>query len=355
LRPNYWTMINRRFLNIIYPILLIGVVFIVWKYRENQKPASQQTVRLSGMTMGTIQYNITYLHPEGLDLSKEIDSLLKVWNQSLSTYIPESEISRFNLDSCFIFESKYFHPVLSKSQEVFEKTNGAFDPSVGPLVNAWGFGPDDSMNPDSSTIDSLRNFVGFNKVIFDNEKVCKSVKGLELDFSAIAKGYAVDVVSDYIRSHDINNLLVEIGGELMCLGHNDQGKPWRTGIENPKVRPEEQKLYAIANISDLAIATSGNYRNYYEKDGTIYSHTIDPSMGYPVQRNILSASVFAEDCMTADAYATAFMVLGLEESKKVLEREEDIEGFLIYSDEDGKLNHYITEAMKDKIEMIDGQ
>ena len=305
--------------------------------------------------MGVIQYNVTYIHPDGLDLSQSIDSLLKVWNESMSTYIPTSEISTFNRDSCFTYQSHYFLPVLKKSEEVYHETDGAFDPTVAPLVNAWGFGPEDTQHPDSSTVDSLLQFVGFDKVVFDQHEVCKKIRGLQLDFSAIAKGYAVDVVADFIRSKGIKNLLVEIGGELICYGSNDQGKPWRTGIENPKVALDQVDLYAIANIKDMAVATSGNYRNYYVEDGVTYSHTIDPATGYPVQRNILSASVFANDCMTADAFATAFMVSGVDKTKEILAREKDLEAFIIYTDQNGEMAHFATKNMEDKIEIIHGQ
>ena len=305
--------------------------------------------------MGKIQYNITYFHPDSLDLSEEVDSLLKVWNQSLSTYIPNSEISRFNRDSCFTFESQYFLPVLKTSKIVYENTSGAFDPTVGPLVNAWGFGPDDPNYPDSSKVDSLRNFIGFDKISFDEKKVCKTIREAQIDFSAIAKGYAVDVVADFIKSHGVKNVLVEIGGELVCFGDKGNDNPWVAGIEDPDVSIDEQRLLAKVNLRDRAMATSGNYRNYYVKDGIKYSHTIDPSTGFPVQRNILSATVFADDCMTADAYATAFMVLGIDGSKKVLENTMGIDAFLVYSTNDGQVEYFTTDGVGSAIELINGK
>lgn len=350
-------MDKKRLKNIIYPFVLLAAVFIVYKYRQSKTTVEKenQMVQISGTTMGTIGYNISYMHPDMLDLSEEIDSLLKVWNQSMSTYINDSEISRFNSDSCFSFESQYFYPVLEKSKEVYENTNGAFDPTVAPLVNAWGFGPEENANPDSTMIDSLMQYVGFDKIFFDKNKVCKKVKGVELDFSAIAKGYAVDVVADFIKSKGITDLMVEIGGELICFGKNDEGNDWRMGIEDPRVHIDEQKLFAIASISGLAIATSGNYRNYYVKDSVVYSHTMDPKTGYSVHRNILSASVFADDCMTADAYATAFMVSGVERSKEILAEQDELEAFLIYTTEEGELDYYVTEGIRAKIEVLHEQ
>ena len=354
-------MDKKRLRQALYPLVLVLLVFVVWKYRQSnaEEPidtkTTHQVVKIEGVTMGVVSYNITYLHPEGLNLKHAIDSLLKVWNMSMSTYIPDSEISRFNREVCFTFQSPYFLPVLEKSKEVFESTGGAFDPTVGPLVNAWGFGPENAMNPDQARVDSLLRLVGFDKLEFSEEKVCKKTTGLQLDFSAIAKGYAVDVVADFIQSHGIDNLMVEIGGEAVCRGQNPAGVTWRMGIESPAVNIEERKLFAIVNLENRAIATSGNYRNYYMKDDKMYSHTIDPTTGHPVQRNILSASVIAGDCMTADAYATAFMVLGMDGTKKILEKVKDVEAFLIYTDEDGTLAYYITPGLEKSVEVPEGK
>ena len=346
-------MDKKDFLKRFYPIILIIVVFIVWKYRESQKSTLQQT-DISGMTMGTIGYNVKYFSKDGLDYGSQIDSLLKVWNQSLSTYIPNSEISRFNADSsCFFFESRYFLPVLIESKKIFDVSEGAFDPTIGSIVNAWGFGPDKSMVPDSSSVDSLMAFVGFEKISFTEENVCKTIKGVKLDFSAIAKGYAVDVVADYLQSKGIENLLVEIGGEIVCRGNKPGGEPWRTAIEDPTVEVYEQKILAVASLNDRAVATSGNYRNYYVKDGRKYAHTIDPISGYPIFHSLLSASVFAENCMIADAYATAFMVLGMEKSIEILTNDPSLDAFLIYQEEDGSLATYVTDGIAGNIETHD--
>jgi len=343
---------NKKTLNRLYPIIIILLVFLVWKMRQNDAPSNALWVKINGTTMGTIQYNITYQHKTGTNFQTEIDSLLKVWNQSLSTYIPTSEISQFNQDSCLTFSSPYFLPVLKKSKEVYQRTNGAFDPTVGPLVNAWGFGPEDRKDPDSMVVDSILRYVGFEKISFDEQKVCKSRRGVQLDFSAIAKGYAVDVVARWIEDQQVKNYLVEIGGELRCAGYNQDGDTWRTGIESPAVDIMERELFAITHISDRSVATSGNYRNYYEKDGRTYTHTIDPDTGYPVQRDILSASVFADDCITADAYATAFMVLGLKKSQEMLKDNPTIEAFLLYNDANNQLQYFSTEGIKDKIELL---
>lgn len=308
-------------------------------------------VEVTGMTMGTIGYSIKYFNEDGHSYAAEIDSLLKVWNLSLSTYIPASEISRFNSGTgCFSFESEYFYPVLRASREVFEKSDGAFDPTVGPLVNAWGFGPDKSMAPDSTKIDSLMVLVGYDKIHFDEDKVCKDIAGIKLDFSAVAKGYAVDVVAKYLEDKGIEDLLVEIGGELICKGTKPDGQPWRTAIEDPQVGAYERKVLSVVQLTDRAVATSGNYRNYYVVDGQKFVHTINPATGYPIVHNLLSASVFADNCMIADAFATAFMVMGVEKAKAVLEKDPGLDAYLIYSSEDGGIQTYVSPGIADKIE-----
>lgn len=345
----------KNFLKRFYPIVLILVVFIVWKIRQDKSPQLQM-VEISGTTMGTIGYSVKYFNEDGNNLSEAIDSLLKVWNLSLSTYIPESEISRFNkADGCFEFESIYFLPVLKASKEVYKNSNGAFDPTVGPLVNAWGFGPDKSMTPDSSRVDSLMKLVGYNKIKFDDQKVCKDIPGIKLDFSAIAKGYAVDVIANFLESKGIHNLLVEIGGELICKGTKNGGLPWRTAIEDPTVKVYERKFLAVVNLKDRAVATSGNYRNYYVQNGKKYVHTINPATGYPISHTLLSASVFADNCMLADAYATAFMVLGVEKTKTILNNNPSIDAYLIFSDHQGEISTFITAGIAQNIEKIDAQ
>jgi thiamine biosynthesis lipoprotein len=348
-------MYLKDYLKRFYPILLILIVFVVWKMRQNGSPALQM-VEIRGTTMGTIGYSVKYFNESGETFEDEIDSLLKVWNLSLSTYIPESEISRFNEGTdCFNFESDYFLPVLQASKEVFENSEGAFDPTVGPLVNAWGFGPDKSMVPDSSVVDSLLQLVGFNNIKFDESKVCKQIPGIKLDFSAVAKGYAVDVVADFLERKGIENLLVEIGGELICKGTKNEGKPWRTAIEDPSVEVYERKILAVVELEDRAVATSGNYRNYYVKDGVKYVHTINPSTGYPIAQTLVSASVFANNCMLADAYATAFMVLGIDKAKSVLSKNKSLDAYLIYSTENGEMITYVTEGITKNIEKLDAK
>jgi len=327
----------------VYPILLVLAVFIVWLLRHDSKKLIK--VSFNGETMGTY-YNIIYLHPDGIDYKSSVDSLLLIWNKSLSTYIPDSEISKFNKGNSFRFESPYFYPVLVKSREVFQATNGAFDPTVMPLVNAWGFGPEDNEMPDSAQVAELKKLVDFNKIIFDSVEVKKEIPGMSIDFSAIAKGYGVDEVGKLLEQKGIENFLVDIGGEITCKGLNDRGTPWTTGIEDPNVELLERKIKAIIEVTDKSIATSGNYRNFYVKDGKKYAHTIDPHTGYPVEHSMLSTTVIANDCMTADAYATAFMVLGIDSAKAVINLHPEMDAYFIFSDNEGKIQTFMTDGFR---------
>lgn len=330
-------------------MLLPAVVLQCRGFRDND-----DLVEITGVTMGRIQYNIKYFQEDGIDLKASVDSLLAIWNQSLSTYIPDSEISKFNADSCFQFDSPYFFPVLETSKTVYEATDGAFDPTVGPLVNAFGFGPEESMSPDSATVDSLMQFVGFDKVSFDDQRVCKSIRGVALDFSAVAKGYAVDVVADYLTKRGVRDLLVEIGGELVCMGKKPDGSLWRTAIEDPTVEVFERKILAVLEITDKAVATSGNYRSYYVRNGRRYVHTLNPKTGYPIEHSLLSATVIADDCMTADAYATAFMVMGVDGARRILEANDALEGYLIFSTSEG-LSTFATDGIAHQITRMDAK
>nr|WP_255651033.1 FAD:protein FMN transferase [Cesiribacter sp. SM1] len=335
--------------------MVLAIVFLaIWGYRQWSDPSAAQGKRiaLQGTTMGTT-YSVKYMDPQGRNLKPSVDSLLQVFNMSMSTYIPESEISRFNRDAILKYESPYFYPVLEKSREIYRKTAGAFDPTVGPLVNAWGFGPEGRQTPPDAVVDSLLLLVNYDSVFYDSISICKMKKGMKLDFSAIAKGYGVDVVADFIKSKGIENMFVEIGGEVVARGVNERGEPWRVGVNYPTENPDDQnRAQAIVSLHNQAIATSGNYRNYYEKDGVKYSHTISPVTGRPVRHSLLSASVFAPDCMTADAYATAFMVMGVDKAKELLNREKDLMAYFIYSDETGKLQTWASPGIEDQIKVL---
>lgn len=325
----------------------LAIAFVIASYLRKDSP---RLYHITGQTMGTIVYNVKYVNQfvEGLD--KEISDELVAFNQSLSTYIPDSEISRLNKTGSFEFESDFFLPVLERSREIYTNTNGTFDPSIGPLVQAWGFGPDKKLsNLDSLIVDSLMSIVGFDKIEFDSKEVTLPAN-FQIDFSAIAKGYAVDIVSELLESKGIENYLVEIGGEVRCRGVNDEEKPWSLGIEDPTVSSADRRWMAVVRLKDRALATSGNYRNYYKKDGKIFAHIIDPRTGYTANHNLLSASVFANDCMTADAYATAFMVIGFDYSLELISAL-DLDAILIYRSENGKIESFVSEGIRPYLEM----
>jgi thiamine biosynthesis lipoprotein len=325
--------------NAIYSLVLITAVLALYTYRNYIQVTEQF---FSGTTMGAVVYNVKFIGKDAKVTKAEVDSLLVAFNQSLSTYIPDSEISRFNKSTSLTFESPFFLPVLKRSKEIFEITEGAFDPTVMPLVNAWGFGPQKQARVTPEMVDSLLAFVGFQKISFNNREVRKLVQGVQIDFSAIAKGYAVDVVADLLESKGIKNYMVEIGGEVVCKGSNKLGKPWVIGINDPTYKERGvNALTARIQLSGRALATSGNYENFYMKDGKKYVHTIDPVSGYPIEQNLLSASIFAPDCMTADALATACMVMGVEKAVAMLEKLPEVDAFLVY-DEEGILKTYQT-------------
>ncbi|MCS5491047.1 FAD:protein FMN transferase [Algoriphagus limi] len=340
--------------NIIYSLVLLLMVLAVYLWRnqgqepndfQQQQVASEQKITITGQTMGTT-YQITYLDSEVRNLKNSVDSLLQIFNQSLSTYIPDSEISRFNREDSLVFELPYFSQVLKASKEIYQKTGGAFDPTVGPLVNVWGFGPGGPELKDSVDIQNLLSKVGFEKVQFNDTLVYKLVEGIYLDFSAIAKGQGVDVVAQFLASKGLENYLVEIGGELVARGMNDKGEIWKVGVNRPDENSSSSDLYSIIALDNKAMATSGNYRNFYVRDSVKISHTINPKTGFPVRHNLLSATVLGPDCMTADAFATAMMVMGLEKAIALDEELDEIEIFLIYSDEAGNYQSYVSESLK---------
>lgn len=317
------------------------------------RPALEQ-VHVSGQTMGTIAYNVKYLTEQPVNYKTQIDSLLVSFNQSLSTYIPTSEISQLNRQGVLEKPSSLMLNVLLASKRAFELSDGTFDPTVGPLVNSWGFGPNKQPRLlDSATVKGLVEKVGFQRVLFDEQKV-QLDSGMYLDFSAIAKGYAVDLVGEWLESRGFTSYMVEIGGEVRARGTNMTGEIWKIGIEDPLVQRDEQKLMAVVQLKDRSMATSGNYRNYYQIGDRTVAHTIDPRTGFNTSHTLLSASVFAPDCMSADAFATAFMVLGVDSAKAVADRA-GLEAFLIYQDEDSTIRAYVTPGLQAYVTSNAGQ
>lgn len=295
-----------------------------------------QTVFNEGFIFGTV-YHITYESPDGSDLHDQIKTELKRLDFSFSTYNKESVISKINRNESFETDS-LFRVVFLRSVEISKASGGAFDPTVAPLVNAWGFGFKNAETISNTLIDSLRQFVGMDKIELKNDVIVKSDPRVMLDFSAIAKGYAVDVVGNLLHRLGCRNYMVEIGGEVVAKGVNQHKAVWRIGINEPNDDEplSSANFQAIIQLPDKAVATSGNYRNFYEKDGKKYAHTIDPSTGYPVDHSLLSATVVAKDCMTADAWATAFMVLGIEKAYILANNLNELDAYFIFSDESGE-------------------
>ena len=323
-------------------LLIVGTVLIV---RQQQSLPYQQS---SDFIFGTV-YKIVYQHDK--DLSKEIrEELMKV-DYSLSPFNEKSVITAVNQNRDVVLDT-LFLDVFTKSMEISRETDGAFDITVAPLVNAWGFGFKNETRPTPLQVDSLLQIVGYKKVRLEDNKIIKQDRRMMLDCSAIAKGYGVDVVAHYLRSQGIQNFMVEIGGEVVTSGVNPKRLPWRVGV----VKPSEDslnvnnELQTILNVTDKAMATSGNYRNFYYKNGKRFAHTIDPKTGFPVQHSLLSATVLADECAVADAYATSFMVMGLERAKKLLERHPELMVYLIYDDGKDGLAVWFSPSLQDKIE-----
>ena len=319
--------------------LILATIWIL--ARRNQKTDFNTA---SGFVFGTV-YKITYQCKD--DLKPEIEAELKRFDQSLSPFNDSSVISRVNRNEELVTDS-FFQTCFNRSMEISRETEGAFDITVAPLANAWGFGFKKGTFPDSLMIDSLLQFTGYEKVKLENGKVIKQDPRTMLSCSAVAKGYSVDVVAHLLDRKGIKNYMVDIGGEVVVKGKNATGDLWRIGINKPydDSLAVKQDIQTILNLTDVGMATSGNYRNYYYKDGKKYAHTIDPRTGYPVQHSILSSTVVAEDCMTADALATSFMVMGLEEAEKFCKANPMIDAYFIYSGENGECKTYYTDGMK---------
>lgn len=334
---------SNRAKNILYSIILFLAVFAVWLYRRNQ---AVKLMHIEGQTMGTT-YHISYFDPQKRNFKEAVDSLLAVVNQSINTYDTASEVSRFNRGTSIRFSLPYLLPPLQKAREVVKASQGAFDPTVMPLVNAWGFGPVKGRPiPNQQQVDSIRAFVGFEKIQFNSDSVWKSDPRAQLDFGGIGQGYGADVVTGFLAAKGVKDMLVELGGEGMAMGRNpEKNKPWELGILDPRSTPDSLFYKAYVTLENKGFSTSGNYFNYREVDGQKFSHTIDPEAGVPVQRSILSATVFARDCITADAWATAFMVMGHEKAIRLLSDHPELEVFLVYSDQGGTIKTFTTRGI----------
>jgi thiamine biosynthesis lipoprotein len=306
----------------------------------------QDVIRIEGNAQGT-SYHVAYFDRENRDFSSEIETILQNFDKSVSTYLPTSLISQINANKKNVIVDAYFIACFNKAKEIWKNTDGAFDPTVYPLVNAWGFGPGKKQKIEKHKIDSILEFVGFNLIELKGNKVIKKDPRVALDFNAFAQGYSVDVISDFLSAKGITAYMVEIGGEVYAKGKKPGGDNWKVGIEKPVDNKEtENPLKAIVKLENMAIATSGNYRRYIIEDGIKYAHHIDPKTGYPTKNNLLSASVFSKECISSDANATGILVMGLEKAKMFLEQHQELQAYLIYSDEHGNYQTYETPGIK---------
>lgn len=324
--------------------LIIGTVVIVG--RQKSVPYQHDEGRIFGTT-----YHIIYQSDD--NLKKEIEETLKAVDQEFSMFNPQSTVALINEGKRPTLSDDFLE-VYQLAQQVNEESDGAFDITVAPLVNAWGFGFKNQQMPNNHQIDSLRRLVGMEHVSLAGANGSQYVRfqrpRMMLDFSAIAKGYGTDRVARLLMSHDVANFMVEIGGEVYAKGNSEKRLPWRIGVSKPVDDPDNdaQELETVLNVTNQAMATSGNYRNFYYKGGRKYAHTIDPKTGRPVQHSLLSATVLAPTCAEADAYATSFMVMGLDKARQVLERKKQLMAYFIYQNAQGGLSVWKSEGLDER-------
>ena len=311
--------------------LIIGTVFIMRQAHPAAAPFQQEEGMIFGTSLHATYQCDSSLHDEIMEELQQVDA-------SLSMFNPRSTISRINRGEDFHTDS-LFRYVFTMSQQISQATDGAFDITIAPLVNAWGFGFKNGALPDSAQVDSLRSLVGWDRItLTDDGTISKQDPRMVMDCSAVAKGFGSDQVASLFRRKGIHNYMIEIGGEVVLSGTNPKGKPWSIGINKPveDSTSTNNELQTILQLTDCALATSGNYRNFYiSEDGRKLAHTIDPHTGYPVQHSILSSTVIAPTCAMADAFATSFMVMGLDKAKQVLKAHPQLKAYFIYADPDG--------------------
>lgn len=358
-------------------LLLLSLIAALWSCGSPEIPNAETVVdpnligrQLLGEAQGTT-YHITYLG-DTTDYQPQIDSLLDRFDQDLSTWRPGSLINQINAhnrrDTVFGFvdSTRFFSAVFDLSREIYLTTDGAFDPTVLPLIKGWGFQLEQRSDMNQQKVDSLLAMVDFseygidiaeftapdNEYLYSHTEVIKLNPNVQLDFNAIAQGYSIDLIGDLLRSYDITNFMVELGGEVLCSGTGTTGGPWRIAIDKPE-EGDTHSTQAVVSLSDKALATSGNYRKFYEEDGQRYSHIVNPKTGYPAQNTLLSATVMADNCGVADAYATALMVLG-EDAIPFLQNHPELglEAYLIF-DQGGQLQVVVTPGMAPLVEGLE--
>ncbi len=304
--------------------------------------------KVQGFTQGTT-YMITYKTSDSTNINPVIDSLLHDFDLSLSTYIPNSIITRINDNDSTAHVDDKIKAVWDEAFRIWEISDGDFDITVGPLINAWGFGPGMKLKMDSARIDSLMQYVGMEKLSMNDRQIIKESPGIRMDVNAIAQGYVVDVLTEYLVEEGYKDFLINVGGEIRCKGVNPAGKEWRIGVDKPVFGNAipGQELQAVLKLKDISLASSGNYRKFYEVDGKKIVHTLDPKTGYTRMSQLLGATILCENCMTADALATACMVMGPEKAKAFISGQEGVEAYFIITDEDGLYMEWYTPGIEE--------
>ncbi len=320
-------------------VFCLSFICLFWFTSCKNSSSTNPITKLSGVVFGTT-YSIIYA--ADTDYSTSIDSLFQDTNASLSTYIPDSDISRINEGDTTVVIDDLFLEVFQKSKRIYAETTGYFDPTVCNLVNAWGFGyKKEQQDLDSAQVKALMTHVGFDKIVVKGRKLKKEDEAVCLDFNSIAKGYGIDVVGRFLESKGILNYLVEIGGEIRARGVKNNGKLWKVGIDNPNT-DGSRSFSKLVTLDNQSMASSGNYRKFrIGSNGKKYVHTINPKTGFAVASNLLSATVFSKgDCADVDAYATAFMAMGFEKTKLFLAKFPELQVVLLYIDEEGSIQEY---------------
>lgn len=333
-----------------FSISVLMILFFVSCNKQNHPELYTQ----KGAALGTT-YHVKYFSSEEINAEKAFDSIFEVINSSMSTYQQDSDISKINMGAEDVKVDKHFRTVFEASKKIFKESNGYFDPTVGTLVNGYGFGPNKPLKElQEQEIDSLREIVGLQKLkLNNNQTIKKENPNIFLDFNAIAKGYTLDVMAEYLDSKNIENYLIELGGELVAKGKNlERDSKWYVAIDNPQQTEEERTFQTVLGLKDRAMATSGNYRKYRQDSvsGKRFVHTVNPLTGQAERSDLLSASVLAENCMLADAYATAFMALGYEKSLEMLEKIENVDVYFIYIDKQESIRIYTSKGFEEALD-----
>lgn len=333
-------MIMRK---VIFPILMMIIVTAC----SNSSNSNLDQTAFQGETQGTY-YLVRYYDQDGRDLQDDIESLLKDFDQSLSLWVNNSVISKLNRNEEVELD-KYFIENYKLSMRIAKETRGAFDFTMGPLIEAWGFGFREKIKLTQEKVDSIKGFIGFEKVSLENSKIIKEDPRIELNFNAIAQGYSVDLIGKFLNEKGIKNFLIDVGGEIISQGSKPNNVAWLVGIQKPTEEADGAiEAQVRVELTNKAFVTSGSYRKFYEEDGKRYSHIIDPVSGYPITHSLISVTVLANTCAEADGYATAFMVMGIEKAFKFVQARNDLEVFFIY-EENGAMNYSYTDGLKSLI------